>query len=351
MLHNYVFRSFMLVAALFIGAIYTGFLPLLFAGLVSYGTVRFLSNKLISFEIHSDKSNFIAISTVAIVVVGSIFFIGFGLNLFIRNDSGLMALGDEVIRVIESADTWAPAWVAELLPEKAEIVHNIGDWLKEHIKAIGSAGMTTLKTFGYAMIGILLGAMVAVRSVVAHEKVGPITGLLFNQLKNLDNSFWAVVGAQLKITSLNTFFTSVYILAILPMFDITLPFGKTLILVTFIAGLIPVIGNLISNSAIAIISLTVSANTAVASLVYLIVIHKLEYFINAKIVGDKINAKSFEILLVLIIGEHFFGIAGVIAGPIFYSWFKAEWIKADKIKSISNENKQNIQPDNIYVKK
>ncbi|HUG33529.1 MAG TPA: hypothetical protein VMJ90_02075, partial [Anaerolineales bacterium] len=67
--------------------------------------------------------------------------------------------------------------------------------------------------------------------------------------------------------------------------------------VTFIVGLLPVVGNLISNTAITIISFAHSFEIAVASLTYLVVIHKLEYFLNARIVGMRINARAYEILV------------------------------------------------------
>jgi len=64
--------------------------------------------------------------------------------------------------------------------------------------------------------------------------------------------------------------------------------------VTFVAGLLPVIGNLISNTVIVIVSLSHSANTAVASLAYLVAIHKLEYFLNARIIGSQIRSRAWS---------------------------------------------------------
>ena len=62
--------------------------------------------------------------------------------------------------------------------------------------------------------------------------------------------------------------------------------------VTFLAGLLPVIGNLISNTAIVVASLSVSLPIAIVSLLYLVVIHKLEYFLNARIIGARIQAAA-----------------------------------------------------------
>ena len=80
-----------------------------------------------------------------------------------------------------------------------------------------------------------------------------------------------------------------------------------MIALTFVVGLLPIIGNLISNSVIVIISLSYSLPIAGASLLFLIVVHKLEYFINARIVGSRINAAAWELLVAMLVIEAAFG--------------------------------------------
>jgi predicted PurR-regulated permease PerM len=133
-----------------------------------------------------------------------------------------------------------------------------------------------------------------------------------------------VVFAQLRISALNTVFTVVYLAVLLPAFGVHLPLTKTLIAVTFVAGLVPILGNLISNAMIVIVSLAVSPYVALASLVYLVVIHKLEYFFNARIVGSQIRARAWELLLAMLAMEAAFGLAGVVAAPIYYAYLKHE---------------------------
>jgi predicted PurR-regulated permease PerM len=110
----------------------------------------------------------------------------------------------------------------------------------------------------------------------------------------------------------------------LPLLGIHLPLVKTLIAITFVLGLIPVAGNLISNSIIVIVSLSQSLTVALGSLLYLVVIHKFEYFLNARIVGDQIRARAWELLIVMLMMEAAFGIAGVVAAPIYYAYIKSE---------------------------
>ena len=137
-------------------------------------------------------------------------------------------------------------------------------------------------------------------------------------------AFRNIVFAQIRISALNTFFTGCYLVLILPLFGYSLPLVKTLIAITFLAGLLPVIGNLISNTAIVLVSLSVAPGVAAASLVYLVVIHKLEYFLNARIIGGRIAARAWELLLAMLLLEAIFGLQGIVAAPVFYAYIKDE---------------------------
>jgi predicted PurR-regulated permease PerM len=132
------------------------------------------------------------------------------------------------------------------------------------------------------------------------------------------------VFSQIKISAINTVLTSIFLVVILPMFDVHLPLTKTMIAITFIAGLLPVLGNLISNTVIVLIALGISPAVAFSALAFLVIIHKLEYFLNAKIIGTHIKARAWEILLAMLVMEATFGIDGVIAAPIYYSYLKDE---------------------------
>jgi len=84
------------------------------------------------------------------------------------------------------------------------------------------------------------------------------------------------------------------------------------------------VGNLISNVVIVVVSLSYSPTVAIGSLLFLIVIHKLEYFLNARIVGSRTECHAWELLLAMLAMEAAFGIAGVVAAPIYYAYLKDE---------------------------
>src|SRR5205085_11546475 len=138
----------------------------------------------------------------------------------------------------------------------------------------------------HVVMGLLLAVMVFFRHVTSkHHQRGALAEALTGKVARFTDAFSRIATAQIKISAVNTALTAIYLLVVLPMFGKHVPFGTTIVFVTFICGLIPVLGNLISNTVIVILSLGLSVGTAVASLVVLILIHKLEYLINSHIVG------------------------------------------------------------------
>ena len=95
---------------------------------------------------------------------------------------------------------------------------------------------------------------------------------------------------------------------------------RQLILFTFVVTLLPVLGNLISNTVIFIASFSQSLLVAMTSLACLISIHKPEYFMNARIIGGHIRAR--ELLIAMLVMEAVFGIPILIAAPIYYAYMK-----------------------------
>ena len=94
--------------------------------------------------------------------------------------------------------------------------------------------------------------------------------------------------------------------------------------VTFLCGLVPVLGNLVSNTVIVGIGFTVSPRMAFAALVFLVVIHKLEYFLNSKIIGQRIRNPLWLTLLALVLGERLLGLPGMVLAPVVLHYLKVE---------------------------
>ncbi|MGH7005734.1 MAG: hypothetical protein ACREIP_17455, partial [Alphaproteobacteria bacterium] len=174
------------------------------------------------------------------------------------------------------------------------------------------------------VLGMVIGGLIALTSVSAARQPGPLAVALTERAAFLSNAFRNIVFSQLRISALNTFFTGIFLVGVLPAFGVHLPLIKTMIAVTFLVGLLPVVGNLISNTVIVVVALSVSFMAAVGSLAFLVIIHKLEYFMNAKIIGSRIKSRAWELLLAMIVLEAWYGISGLVAAPIFYAYIKDE---------------------------
>jgi predicted PurR-regulated permease PerM len=108
---------------------------------------------------------------------------------------------------------------------------------------------------------------------------------------------------------------------------VQLPYRFVVIGATFLCGLLPIVGNLISNTIIVGIGITVSPRMAIAALVFLVVVHKLEYFLNSKIVGERIRNPFWLTLLALILGERLMGVPGMILAPVVLNYVRMETIR------------------------
>jgi len=185
-------------------------------------------------------------------------------------------------------------------------------------------GKTATRVTVQLLIGMILGGMLALHTARLRAPGGPLSAALNTRCATLVGAFHDIVFAQVKISALNTMFTALFLLVVLPLFGVHLPLAKTLVVATFVCGLLPVLGNLISNTLIFVIGLSVSLWVAVAALAFLIVIHKLEYFLNARIIGTQIRSRAWELLIAMLFMEAAFGIGGVIAAPIYYAYLKRE---------------------------
>jgi predicted PurR-regulated permease PerM len=233
-----------------------------------------------------------AVALLAAAVVGVLVLAMLGLIAYLRSDGGgISNLLQKMAEIIEGSRAKLPEWLLPYVPGDAgELRETISTWLKEHSVELRVFGGELGHTLVHILIGMVIGGMVSLREALPPGESGPLARAIGERCARLGEAFRRVVFAQVRISALNTVFTAIYLLAALQLFGVHLPYAKTLVAVTFLAGLLPVVGNLISNTVIVVVSLSVSLSVALASLAFLVVIHKLEYFLNARIVGTRIHA-------------------------------------------------------------
>jgi predicted PurR-regulated permease PerM len=252
---------------------------------------------------------------------------------FFRSDAGTaQALLQKMADMLDTSRSQMPPWISEYLPTDAESLKQmITNWLRAHASQAQLMGEASLRAAAHLLIGMIIGAMVALGEAAGEHPHQPLASSLILRVKNLCEAFRRIVFAQVQIAAINTVFTGIFVLIALPMAGVHLPLAKSLIALTFFAGLLPIVGNLMSNTIMVVVALTVSLQIAAVCLIFLIVIHKLEYFLNAKIIGTQIKARAWELLIAMLVMESIFGLPGVVAAPIYYAYLKLELGKRNLI--------------------
>ncbi|BCS52793.1 AI-2E family transporter [Geobacter sp. SVR] len=322
-MQGYVAISYLLAIAAVVLVLKFHLLPAVIAGLAVYvltlKLARYLPRNMNRF------AHKVALAVVALAVITGLTGAGTAIWSLIGSSHGIAALLTKVVDTLGSLRPTLPESVAEVLPTSIEgLRQQLMEMIGMHARKISAVGMESFKVVAHVLLGMVVGGMTAVHHFREHTSAPPFLGALRARLRRLTTAFDKVVFAQVKISGFNTALTALYLLVVLPLFDIHLPMAMLLVLLTFAVGLLPVLGNLVSNTVIFIISLGVSPMVAVSSLLFLIMIHKAEYFMNARIVGHEVQATAWELLIAMLLMEAMFGIGGLIAAPVIYAWTKAE---------------------------
>lgn len=302
-----------------------GLLVALFSGLLLYSLVRLLTPT-IQRKFSNQQARLIAVAFLSILMILTISLGIWGVVIFLRSDAGnLQSLMQKLADLLETSRQQLPVWLTTYLPEDVDALKRIlTETLREHAGEAKVLGQEAGHLIVHLLLGMVIGSMVALQDVSSVHHYHPFAAALQQRVANLADMFHRVVFAQVRISLINTVFTGIFLALILPLAGVHLPLVKSMIAITFVAGLIPVVGNIISNTVIVIVSLSYSLQIAAISLAFMVIIHKLEYFLNAKIIGSQVNAKAWELLTAILVMEALFGLPGVVAAPVFYSYLKKE---------------------------
>ena len=210
---------------------------------------------------------------------------------------------DYVARTVLEMRQKLPPDLAALLPAgTAEVQRTIANYLGAKAGMLALAGRAWLGGVLHAYVGLLIGALAAVRPHIGTQQ-RPLAQQLHLRITRFGEAFRQIVAAQFWIAAFNTLLTAAFLLFVLPLWDLALPYTPALITLTFVAGLVPIVGNLVCNAVITIVGLSVSPGAAAACLAFLVLIHKAEYVINAKVVGQRTHMGVWELLSVMFVAE------------------------------------------------
>lgn len=271
------------------------------------------------------RSRFLGVTlyTIAVIVIS------YGLYTFSRQAA---------LQLPDIADQTIPAVVAYAQKQGIELPFTDYASLKALLLVHGTETVFNVGRYAWAGIfelALLLIGLVVAASLFLNVKWGEEEDLqtardslyatvvreLATRFATFFSSFTRVIGAQIIISVINTGLTAVFLVWN------DFPYLPVIIFLTFLCGLLPIIGNLMSNTLIMGVGFTLSPRMALIALVYLVLIHKLEYFLNSKIIGERIKSPMWLTLVGIILGERLMGIPGMILAPVVLHYVKVEALR------------------------
>jgi predicted PurR-regulated permease PerM len=250
--------------------------------------------------------------------------------------AAILALPDVADTSIPSASAWAqkrqielPFWDFESL--RQSLVNTLGQEA-HYLRNVADFAKGAASTLVFTILAIVAaGSLFFKTGLDPYRGTHRVKNNLYSiccdevsmRFRDFYRSFATVMGAQITISLINTVLTAIFLLAV------RMPHAPLLIAATFLCGLVPIAGNLVSNTVIIFVALTVSVKLAILGLLFLVVIHKLEYFLNSKIIGDRIRNPVWLTLIALILGERLMGIPGLILAPVVLNYLRVEMLTVE----------------------
>lgn len=126
-------------------------------------------------------------------------------------------------------------------------------------------------------------------------------------MARIDGGLGGVVRGQLTICVINGVLTLIGLLLL------KVKFAFLLGTVAAVFSLIPIFGSILSTIPIVIVALSSGVSTAILAVLWIVGIHALEAnLLNPKIMGDAAKIHPVLVVLALVVGEHFYGLAGAL---------------------------------------
>lgn len=232
-----------------------------------------------------------------------------------------------------------PTFLDRLLPRLDDLVSRFGldlpvdnvqalrglivDAMKQNARSVETASGLLTRGFFQLLLAIAIAVLrfISAAPAAAEGRRGLDVDVLRecrDRATQFSASFELVMGAQIMVAAINTVLAAIFLIGF------QIPFRTMLTLTTFVCGLVPIVGNVISNSLIVGAALTKSDHLALVALIFLIVVHKGGYFLNSRIVGARMETPTWAILLGLLVGEALLGVSGIILAPTLIHYALAE---------------------------
>lgn len=233
--------------------------------------------------------------------------------------------------------TKLPSLIGTALPKVEELIQPLGvdlpfanihelrtlviEGIRENTSNLTKTGGVLTREFVHILMGVII-AILCFMSDGATAASGSLLEAVREELGRRMTVFMAgfekIFSVQIAIAMVNTTLTATFLLLA------GVPYVPFLILSTFILGMLPLIGNILSNSLIVGAAIMISAKLAVFALAFLVIIHKLEYFLFSQLAGTRIKTPMWQILAGILVGEAVLGVPGIMLTPVVLNYVREE---------------------------
>jgi predicted PurR-regulated permease PerM len=202
----------------------------------------------------------------------------------------------------------------------------LGDTEKilEGAKHYASSALHYASEIGHILVFTTVGFILAVVFLLVQDhlrefraKMDPASthGTLVRWFGHVCDAVIVTIQLQLVVAACNTLFTLPVLLAL------GIPHVPSLMVLIFVSGLVPVIGNLVSGAVLSLLAYQAKGWLGVGLLVALTaILHKIEsYYLNPHLTAKHVRLPGFVLIVSLIAWEHLLGFVGLfVSFPLLF---------------------------------
>jgi predicted PurR-regulated permease PerM len=190
------------------------------------------------------------------------------------------------------------------------------NYVKHNAVEILKVGQEIVSAISRGIFLLFMTLMLGAYIMLTHEKILGFLRDLWSVearpsfdrfLRRLDRGLSGVVRGQLLICGVNG------VLSAIGFWLFGLKYWPIMAILAAVMSLIPIFGSILSSIPAVAIGLTQSPAMAIKILVWIVGIHQVEAnFLNPKIIGDSAKIHPVLVVFSLLVGEHFFQLAGAL---------------------------------------
>jgi len=250
--------------------------------------------------------------TLSLAVI-AISFISYGLYM------AFSVMFSDFNKLIESSQDVIVSTLAQHGIEVAgitEVYDMVFDFLKQNTEFLTFSATLVLKS----LLGVVLGIILYFSPITenSNNAWGSVMSTVSKQASVFYESFKNIMAIQAMIAVMNTVIITVLATGFTWLwFGEFLPYWYVLVALTAILSLVPVVGNLLINLILALLTVQMSPLYVLVGLVTFVGIHKLELLVIGKKMDEKVNIQFAIILFSMVLGEMLFhSMSGMILGMV-----------------------------------